>query len=48
MQTELQQRMDGYGAGVKVLEVKLEDVHPALEVVDTSVKCLMPLRKRTG
>ncbi len=34
VQTELQQRMDRYGAGVQVLEVKLGDVHPALEVVD--------------
>jgi len=33
-QNELQLRLDHYGAGVKVLEVKLEDVHPALEVVD--------------
>ncbi len=32
--TELQRRLDRYGAGVEVLEVKLEDVHPALEVVD--------------
>jgi Cu+-exporting ATPase len=32
--TELQRRLDHYGAGVQVLEVKLEDVHPALEVVD--------------
>src|SRR5208337_1100140 len=31
---ELQHRLDQYGAGVQVLEVKLEDVHPALEVVD--------------
>jgi Cu+-exporting ATPase len=31
---ELQRRLDQYGAGVQVLEVKLEDVHPALEVVD--------------
>jgi Cu+-exporting ATPase len=31
---ELQLRLDRYGAGVEVLEVKLEDVHPALEVVD--------------
>jgi HflK protein len=31
---ELQNRLDRYGAGVQVLEVKLEDVHPALEVVD--------------
>jgi len=32
--TELQRRLDQYGAGVQVREVKLEDVHPALEVVD--------------
>jgi Cu+-exporting ATPase len=31
---ELQRRLDHYGAGVQVLEVKLEDLHPALEVVD--------------
>jgi Cu+-exporting ATPase len=31
---ELQTRLNRYGAGVQVLEVKLEDVHPALEVVD--------------
>jgi HflK protein len=31
---ELQRRLDEYGAGVQVLEIKLEDVHPALEVVD--------------
>jgi Cu+-exporting ATPase len=31
---ELQRRLDQYGAGVQVLEIKLEDVHPALEVVD--------------
>ena len=31
---ELQRRLDQYGAGVRILEVKLEDVHPALEVVD--------------
>lgn len=31
---QLQQWLDRYGSGVKVLEVKLEDVHPALEVVD--------------
>src|SRR5208283_365121 len=33
-QSELQRRLDQYGAGVQVLEVKLEDAHPALEVVD--------------
>lgn len=32
--TELQRCLDQYEAGVQVLEVKLEDVHPALEVVD--------------
>jgi HflK protein len=32
--TELEQRLAAYGAGVRVLEVKLEDVHPSLEVVD--------------
>jgi HflK protein len=31
---ELQRRMDKYGAGIEVLRVKLEDVHPSLEVVD--------------
>ena len=31
---ELQRRLDEYDAGVQVLEIKLEDVHPALEVVD--------------
>jgi HflK protein len=31
---ELQRRLDLYGAGVQVLQVRLEDVHPALEVVD--------------
>ncbi len=31
---ELQTRLERYEAGVRVLEVKLEDVHPALEVVD--------------
>ncbi|MBI1791986.1 MAG: cadmium-translocating P-type ATPase [Acidobacteria bacterium] len=33
-QKELQQRLDRYGAGVAVLRVKLQDVHPSLEVVD--------------
>ena len=32
--TNCRRRLDRYGAGVQVLEVKLEDVHPALEVVD--------------
>ena len=31
---ELQTRLDRYGTGVRVLEVKLEDVHPSIEVVD--------------
>jgi Cu+-exporting ATPase len=31
---ELQKRLTSYGAGVRVLEVKLEDVHPSIEVVD--------------
>jgi len=31
---QLQARLDEYGAGVQVLAVKLQDVHPALEVVD--------------
>lgn len=31
---ELQARLDRYGAGIEVLRVKLEDVHPSLEVVD--------------
>jgi Cu+-exporting ATPase len=33
-QTELQARLDKYGAGIEVLRVKLQDVHPSLEVVD--------------
>ncbi|HXM10164.1 MAG TPA: FtsH protease activity modulator HflK [Terriglobales bacterium] len=33
-QAELEKRLSDYGAGVHVLEVKLEDVHPSLEVVD--------------
>jgi HflK protein len=33
-QTELQRRLDHYGAGIAVLRVKLQDVHPSLEVVD--------------
>jgi Cu+-exporting ATPase len=32
--TELQRRMDGYETGIRVLHVKLQDVHPSLEVVD--------------
>ncbi len=31
--TELQHRMDRYEAGIRVLRVKLEDVHPSAEVV---------------
>ena len=31
---DLQARMDRYGAGVRILGVRLEDVHPSLEVVD--------------
>ena len=31
---QLQGRLDRYGAGVQVLQVKLEDVHPSIEVVD--------------
>ena len=31
---ELDKRLADYGAGVRVLEVKLEDVHPSLDVVD--------------
>ena len=30
----IQARMDRYGAGIEVLQVKLQDVHPSLEVVD--------------
>jgi Cu+-exporting ATPase len=30
----LQERLDAYTAGVHVLQVRLEDVHPSLEVVD--------------
>jgi len=31
---DLQTRLDRYGAGVRVLGVRLQDVHPSLEVVD--------------
>lgn len=31
---ELQMRLDRYAAGVRVLGVRLQDVHPSLEVVD--------------
>jgi HflK protein len=34
IQVELQARLDRYHAGVHVLGVRLEDVHPSLEVVD--------------
>ena len=30
----LQARLDRYGAGVRVLSVRLQDVHPSIEVVD--------------
>jgi HflK protein len=33
-QGDMQRRLDKYGAGIRVLEVKLQDVHPSLEVVD--------------
>jgi Cu+-exporting ATPase len=33
-QAELQRRMDRYQTGVAILNVKLQDVHPSLEVVD--------------
>jgi HflK protein len=33
-QEQLQTRLDRYGAGVRILHVKLEDVHPSIEVVD--------------
>jgi Cu+-exporting ATPase len=31
---DMQKRADKYGAGIRVLKVKLQDVHPSLEVVD--------------
>jgi HflK protein len=31
---QLQARLTRYGAGVRILQVKLEDVHPSIEVVD--------------
>jgi HflK protein len=31
---ELQRRLDRYAAGIAVLHIKLQDVHPSLEVVD--------------
>jgi len=33
-ESELNNRLKAYAAGVRVLQVKLEDVHPSLEVVD--------------
>lgn len=33
-QKELQARLNRYDAGIRILSVKLEDVHPSLEVVD--------------
>jgi regulator of protease activity HflC (stomatin/prohibitin superfamily) len=34
VRAELQSRLDRYQAGIQVLRVKLQDVHPSLEVVD--------------
>src|SRR5207302_2074728 len=34
VKVELQARLDRYRAGIRVLSVRLEDVHPSLEVVD--------------
>jgi regulator of protease activity HflC (stomatin/prohibitin superfamily) len=34
MKLELQRRLDRYQTGIRVLQVKLQDVHPSLEVVD--------------
>ncbi len=34
IRNELQARLDGYRAGVRVLSFRLEDVHPSVEVVD--------------
>jgi Cu+-exporting ATPase len=34
IQIELQSRLNRYASGVRVLSVRLEDVHPSLEVVD--------------
>ncbi|MGI8744341.1 MAG: FtsH protease activity modulator HflK [Bryobacteraceae bacterium] len=31
---ELQSRLDRYGSGIRVLSLRLEDVHPSVEVVD--------------
>ncbi|MEO7649841.1 MAG: FtsH protease activity modulator HflK, partial [Bryobacteraceae bacterium] len=33
-QVELQRRLDRYGTGIEILRIKLQDVHPSLEVVD--------------
>lgn len=33
-QRELQTRLDRYGAGIRVISLRLEDVHPSMEVVD--------------
>ncbi|MDQ6666287.1 MAG: FtsH protease activity modulator HflK, partial [Acidobacteriota bacterium] len=33
-QKEIQERLDRYGSGARVIRVKLQDVHPSLEVVD--------------
>ena len=34
VKSDVQARVDRYGAGVRILGVRLEDVHPSLEVVD--------------
>jgi Cu+-exporting ATPase len=34
VRNDVQARVDRYGAGVRILSVRLEDVHPSLEVVD--------------
>ena len=34
VKSQLQARLDRYGSGIRVLSVRLEDVHPSLEVVD--------------
>lgn len=34
IRNELQARVDGYRAGVRILSFRLEDVHPSVEVVD--------------
>ncbi|MDQ6707183.1 MAG: FtsH protease activity modulator HflK, partial [Acidobacteriota bacterium] len=33
-QKDIQERLDRYGSGARVIRVKLQDVHPSLEVVD--------------